>query len=111
MEQCSGDKFKGVDILLTSEWPRKGFDNFTQAPVCVMIHVHRGIIAGNFEVSNFRGIFTDSRIPKPHQIILFSGGLKFGGFLIFLEACQSAKIAKINTLENFRLYDVIIIYL
>jgi hypothetical protein len=32
VEQCSGDKFKGVDILLTSEWP-KGVDNFTKPPV------------------------------------------------------------------------------
>ena len=31
-EQCSRDKFKGVDILLTSEWP-KGVDNFTKPPV------------------------------------------------------------------------------
>ena len=36
MEQCSGDKFKGVDILLTSEWP-KGADNFTKPPVCTKI--------------------------------------------------------------------------
>ena len=49
VDQCSGDKFRGVDILLTSEWP-KGVDNFTKPPVCTValhsvivhdiVHVH-----------------------------------------------------------------------